>query len=351
MTAPGEVAYASDHIDDYQLFSVKGSEMAKKIYIQDNDLGGGHSFQGHLRVLQNAGFIVSQHTKGNAYLAVSADEPPLAELVTVEVATADETSVVVPTDAFSILDTLGLTQLEHALCDSIPEGHVVDQVIIGYNWTLVRAGDLCGIARSPDRGTEGARTIRPPEGFIGKELSDLAKYLLSTDSLQRSLGLAAVNCYWNRSKPPDTAATYLAPRGGLASIDPPGEDAIIIGGFRGALQHLPKARIVEREPKPGDIPVSDAPTAFKSAKTLAITAQTLMNGSLAPILLASEMVPYRILVGPSCPASPILFAHGIDEVFGAVILDPEAAERFILESGTMIMLDHIATTRTLRASQ
>ncbi|MEM7320698.1 MAG: DUF364 domain-containing protein [Pseudomonadota bacterium] len=325
--------------------------MTKTLHIQSQPVGRDESSREYLKALQDIGFFVSSDSKGNIQLAVSGDDPPAATLKVAEDISVEDACPAVPADAFSILKALGFMKLEQELCDSVPQGHIVDQVIVGFNWTMVRAGELCGIARSPDRGTEGARTIRPPEGFVGKDLSTLAKYLLSTDSLHRSLGLACVNCYWNRVEPPDDAAAFEAPRGGLASIDPPGEDAIIIGGFRGALRRLPKARIVERDPKPGDIPASEAPKAYRSAKTLAITAQTLMNGSLTPILLASHMVRYRILVGPSCPASPIFFDHGIDEVFGAIVLDPDAAERFILESGTMIMLDHIATTRTLRASR
>ncbi|MEM8591411.1 MAG: DUF364 domain-containing protein, partial [Pseudomonadota bacterium] len=240
-------------------------------------------------------------------------------------------------------------RLERALAESVKPGLTVDKVMIGFNWTLVRAGDLCGIARSPARGTEGARTIRPERGFAGVELRDLAQNLCSLDPLRRSLGLAAINAFWNRPDPPASVAKHLTSRGGLQSIAPPGEGALIIGGFRAALKRLPQARIIEREPKPGDIPASAAPAAFRTAKTLAITAQTLMNGSLEPILRQSQMVPLRLLLGPSCPVTPILFDHGINEAFGAVIKDAHAAEDFIAESGTMIMLDHIAENRTIRA--
>lgn len=254
-------------------------------------------------------------------------------------------------EPFAVLQALGAAQIETTLADSVPAGIDVDRVIIGFNWTLVRAGNLCGVARSPSRGTEGARTIRPEGGFAGQDLRRLAQNLKSIDPLRRSLGLAAVNTYWNRIEVPDEVAGYAVPHGGLATIDEPGEDTVIIGGFRAAQRRLPKARIVERDPKPGDVPVGEAHSAFAKAKTLAITAQTLMNGSLAPILTASDMVPRRMLLGPSCPACPYLFDYGIDEVFGAVVLDAEAAEHFVVESGTMIMLDGIATNRSLRSSR
>lgn len=250
-----------------------------------------------------------------------------------------------PVAGGDILHALGAGQMETALAESIPEGIAVDRLLIGFNWVLVRAGDLCGIARSPDRGTEGARTIRPDGGFAGQSLRDLAQNLLSLDPLARALGLAAVNSFWNR---PDANYPGIIETGGFAAVDPPGDDLVIIGGFRAAQKRLPKARVVEREPKPGDIPAHEATPALRAAKTLAITGQTLMNGSLTPLLNTACRGPRKLLVGPSTPLCPLLLDHGLDELSAAVILDPDAAERFICESGTMIMRNEIARSAYLR---
>lgn len=239
-------------------------------------------------------------------------------------------------------------EMERVLANSIPSNIAVDKVIIAHNWTMIRAGNLCGVARSPDRGTEGARSIRPSEGFRGKSLQELAGYLCSSDSLMRSVGLAAINAWWNRKEFVAEAAIHESPTGGLSAIQAPGDGVIIIGGFRGAQKRLPMSRIVEREPKPGDISVEDAPKAYQTAKHLAITAQTLMNGSLQSILDLSTMVSQRSLIGPSAPLCPLLFNFGLTEISGAVIIDPDAAETFILESGSMIMHDHIAQSRYLK---
>ena len=83
---------------------------------------------------------------------------------------------------------------------------------------------------------------------------------------------------------------------------------------------------------------------------LGIAAQTLMNGSLEPILAASSAVLRRMPVGPSAPVCPLVPAHGPDETFSALIVDPHAAENVDLETGTMIMPDRIARTRSLRSA-
>lgn len=238
-------------------------------------------------------------------------------------------------------------KIEDILTQSIPRGHIVDKVIIGFNWSFVRSGDLCGVARSPSRGTEGARTIRPEAGFKGIDLADLAAHLQSEDELARSVGLAAVNAYWNRK---DADYNELVPMGGFAGLEGDGEELIIIGGFRGVTRRMPKARIVEREPKDiNDIPETEAAPYIAKAKVLAITAQTLMNNSLNSILENAQNVPRRILIGPSAPLCPLILGHGITEVSAAVIQDAHAAEEFITESGTMIMLEHIAKSAYLRS--
>ncbi|PID37227.1 MAG: hypothetical protein CR993_01145 [Rhodobacterales bacterium] len=244
---------------------------------------------------------------------------------------------------FAVLEALGATEIERLLVAPLPDDVAAENILIGFNWTFVEAGPYCGIARSPSRGTEGARSIRPPEGLHGKSLKELGKFLFSTDPLSRSLGLAAVNAYWNRRDmryPEETA------KGGFAALQPPGDGVIIIGGFRGATKRLPQARIVEREPKPGDIPAEEAGPAIHGAKTLIITAQTLMNASLAPLLPLAGPQTRKVLLGPSAPLCPGLLAH-VEEVAATVVLDPPAIERFIRESGTMIMLDGITESRWL----
>ncbi|WED23915.1 DUF364 domain-containing protein [Vibrio sp. JC009] len=251
-------------------------------------------------------------------------------------------------DSFAILTALGKARMEQELVESVADNIQVDKVLIGYNWTMVRAGQLCGIARSPERGTQGARTIRPKEGFGGKSLREIATYLLSSDALSRSLGLAAINAFWNRPEPLPEISEHLHTRGGLSAIPRPGDGVVIIGGFRKAQRRLPNSRIIEREPKPGDIAVEDAPKAYREASTLAITAQTLMNGSLESILEASSCVPERMLLGPSAPLCPQLLKYGLTEISGSVVVDPDATEQFICESGTMIMIPGLTKSVHLR---
>lgn len=239
-------------------------------------------------------------------------------------------------DGHALLRSAGGGGLDTALADSIASTLLVDEVLVGLNWTLVRAGAHCGIARSPSRDTQGARSVRTNGPIAGRPLTDLAGWLCSLDPLRRSIGLAAINAFWNTPGGPIARC-----KTGLDRFDPPGEGLVVVGGFREALAHFPMARVIEREPKGNDIPASQVGSALTEAEAIVITAQTLMNGSLEPLLTQIGHVPVRLLLGPSAPMAPVLLDHGLTAVSGLAITEPNAARTFIAETGAAIMLDHL----------
>lgn len=288
-------------------------------------------------LLTKAGWTLRDLPGGQVMLDVT-DGPELGLLLESRPQAADEV------DAHGLLQAAGGGALDVALADSVTAEDPVDEVLVGLNWTYVRAGPYCGIARSPDRGTEGARTARTGEPIAGRPLGALARWLCSLDPLRRSIGLAAVNAFWNRPDGPTAQHAW-----GLSRFDPPGDGLVIIGGFRAAMDRLPNATIVEREPKGDDVPADRAQEALAEAKAIAITAQALMNGSLEPLLARSSHIPVRLLVGPSAPVAEVALNHGPTAIAGLAITDPDAARDFIAESGTMIALDHM--TRTLEVER
>lgn len=239
-------------------------------------------------------------------------------------------------DGHGLLRQAGAGQLDCGLADSVTDDTPADEVLVGLNWTMIRAGPLAGIARSPERGTQGARTVRQGEPIAGRPLAALAGWICSVDPLRRSIGLAAINAFWNRPDGPGAADRW-----GLAGFASPGDGLVIVGGFRAALKRLPAARIIEREPKGNDIPIEEAGAALAKAQSVAITAQTVMNGSLEPLLPRILAAGHRLLVGPSAPVAPPVLDAGLTRVSGLAITDADTAASFIKETGTMIALDHM----------
>ena len=241
-------------------------------------------------------------------------------------------------DGHALLRHAGAGRLDTALADSVTDQTASDEVLVGLNWTMVRAGSRAGIARSPERGTQGARTVRQGEPIAGRPLAALAQWICSVDPLRRSIGLAAINAFWNRLDGPGATGDW-----GFAGFKPPGEGLVIVGGFRAALKRLPAARVIEREPKGNDIPIAEAGPALANAQAVAVTAQTLMNGSLEPLLPRIVTANHRLLVGPSAPVTPVVLDAGLTRVSGLAITDPDAAASFIKETGTMIALDDMTS--------
>ena len=251
-------------------------------------------------------------------------------------------------DGFAILQALGGGGIERALAESVTAGTPVERVLVGLNWTLVRAGGYCGVARSPDRGTEGARSLRGEGTLRGRPLAEIARMLLSLDPLARSVGLAAANAFWNRPAA-DTDRCATGAPAGFARFQPPGEGLAVVGGFAEVRRRLPRARIIEREPRDGEVPAERAEEALAAARQVAITAQTLMNGSLERLLTLSSGASIRMLIGPSAPLCPSLFAHGLTDISGIVVEDPERLETFIAETGARILEDGMVRSTAIAA--
>jgi hypothetical protein len=288
-----------------------------------------------LNHLRQAGWHVGERN-GSHTIGIGEDRPVALPL-------GRNASDDLPVNGHGLLRAVGRGGLDRDLALSVESDALVDDVLVGLNWTMVSAGPLTGIARSPDRGTQGARTVRDGEPIAGRSLRELALWMCSLDPLRRSIGLAAINAYWNQANGPvggpRHGVRYDKGPWGFARFDAPGEGLVIVGGFRGVLERLHEARVVEREPKGNDIPVAQAPQALGTAPAIAITAQTLMNGSLEPLLYHANGCARIMLVGPSTPVTPLLHTYGITEICGLGITDPEQVAQFIKETGTMIALD------------
>lgn len=334
---------------------MKNKKLNGHIYVSAYDTELTHKFNAEIDRLRNFGRNISEYDAQEPSDDVvilshkqfdAQNSASLAFIIICEDENlAKQYNAILP-DGFAILSALGGGEIEQGLVNSIDTEIEIDKIMVGFNWTMVTAGDYCGIARSPSRGTEGARTVRPEGGFAGRSLKSIAQMLYSTDALSRSVGLAAINAFCNQPDSDKQAKSSMA--SGFSSIEAPGEGVVIIGGFRGVTKRLTAAKIVEREPRAEDVPIEQAADTIASAKTLAITAQTLMNGSLEPLLLASQKVKRRMLIGPSTPLSSTLFNHGLTDLSGMAVYDREAIERFICETGTMIMLDGIMQNKGLR---
>lgn len=216
-----------------------------------------------------------------------------------------------------------------------------ERVIVGLNWTLVIGADGAGLAHTPARGTAGCRSLPRPGTYAGQPLADLAGLWGVENVFEHAIALAAVNAHWNRYD------LEGGTENGLDLIENHGKRTVMIGRFPGIAQRCPGIAVVEREPREGEFAESSLPELLPEAKFVAVTASAIVNGSMASILALARDA--RVLVlGPSTPLAPPLFACGIDMLSGFVARDVDKLAQAVSEGASVAAIRAFGRYATLR---
>lgn len=197
----------------------------------------------------------------------------------------------------------------------------LDTVRAGSHLVAVRAGDRLGLASRSDAhgGPAPALPGLPPT------LHGLARLLMLEPApfpLARSLALAAVNALL----PPPAAAAPAKGQDLLLALGR-GRRAAVVGHFpfvERLAGEFARLDVLELSPRPGDLPAARAAEVLPRADLAAITATTLLNGTLAGLLALARPGAAVILLGPSTPFAACLFGFGATVLAGCAARDPEA---------------------------
>jgi uncharacterized protein (DUF4213/DUF364 family) len=218
---------------------------------------------------------------------------------------------------------------------------IAERVIVGLNWTLVVGPDGAGMAQTPARGTAGCRSLPRPGTYAEQPLATLAALWTSDNIFEHTIAVAAVNAHWNRYDVEGSAAN------GLDLIENRGERTVVIGRFPGVADRHPGIAVVEREPRPGEYPESALPTLLPNAEFVAVTASTIVNGTL-PGILALCRDAFVLMIGPSTPLSPALFDLGVDALSGFVARDIDKLAKAVSEGAAVAALRPHGRFATIR---
>jgi uncharacterized protein len=210
----------------------------------------------------------------------------------------------------------------------LPDGRVIS-VDIGLYWTAVmveRNGQKkCGLASTLSNSEfEHARLPAVEEaGQIElRSVHELANWVYSKSYTEVGVGLATINAMLPLIDDSEdlTAEDYIARHGANSQVT-------LIGHFpfvdRLKVQ-VKKLWVLELNPKEGDLPASAAPEIIPQADILAITSTTLINHTFDGIFNLRKPGAKVMLLGPSTPLSPELFAYGVDVLSGSIVEDPES---------------------------
>ena len=240
-------------------------------------------------------------------------------------------------------------EIYDALIAGIPEDLVVAEFLVGSAWSMVRtADDKVGLAL-----TVKGRCQSPlyGGGITGDRLRDVAGCVKSWNFIEASIGMAAINCFYND---PEKIAMYKAGSvvkgidgnsdndeqdafNALAS-SAAGKDVAVIGRFphlESQLSPICRLSVLERNPEPGDYPDSACEYILAGQDMVFITGMTLTNKTLPRLLQLVRPGARVIMVGPSVPISPVLYRYGVTDLDGFCVTDAEKADRLVRRGDNM----------------
>jgi uncharacterized protein (DUF4213/DUF364 family) len=219
-------------------------------------------------------------------------------------------------------------ELYDELIEAIPAEQCVDKAITGRYWTFVRAGGGtssggAGLAMTLDKPT---RPMTLPKDMAGMRLRELAAFSKSWNFEEASLGIAAINAWWNA--PEQKAAAFSL---NIEDDDSfsfwrrrvTGKKVAVIGHFpylENKIGDVCELSILEKRPAEGDFPDSACEYLLPVQDYVFATGVTLINKTLPRLLELSRHCGI-ILAGPSVPLAPSLLRRGVIDLQGFVITD------------------------------
>jgi len=230
-------------------------------------------------------------------------------------------------------------RLYELLLDHCTSNAVVDNLLIGLVWTLCqsRNDSSAGLAMSPGIAT---RTLPWSGDLSGKAITDLAAWILDWEPYKATVAMAAINsCLNSRALPDSVLLENTGEQSNLAVFDYflpqlQNKNVVVIGHYPGIekYQNQMQLTILERQPKPCDLPDSACEFLLPYADWVFLTASSITNKTF-PRLAELSGNAKTVLMGPTVPWLPQLHEFGIDYLAGVEISDVNALQQTVAQGG------------------
>jgi len=206
----------------------------------------------------------------------------------------------------------------------------VRRVLLGIHWTVV-CSRFCGLASTLTSEHLAHVDLDGVGHYQNRSAQELARLALNENHLERSIGVAAINSLLDVSQFHSVemnASTWLYAHA-------PGKRVTIVGHFPFVNEVRALAKdlwVLEKNPRPGDIPAEESAPYLGQADIVAITGSAVVNGSMESVLAMCNPAATVMVLGPSTPLSPVLFEHGVSILSGSQVMD-EAGTLLNIEQG------------------
>lgn len=212
-------------------------------------------------------------------------------------------------------------EIYDALINGIPDELKTDEIICGYPHTYVRSGEGSGIA-----GIRLVETRMPmfTKDLLGLPLREVATCIKSWNFIEASVGLAAINAYYNNPQVARKNGVEFseAKRVEDRMNDPfimsqnevRGKKVAVIGHFpylNRLMEPICDLAIIEADPGEGDYPMSASEYILPECDYVYITSSCLVDKTLPRLLELSGNAKRVTLVSPGTPLAPQLFDFGL----------------------------------------
>lgn len=231
-------------------------------------------------------------------------------------------------------------KIYHDLIEGIPPEIEVTKVFIGEHWVYVNAKDTYTLYTGVAMNVCGGRIQRDLENPEGKTLKELAQFSQSWNFLDASIGMAAMNAYYNYPSVVEKCGicpeeNYNRTGFDVFSHEITGKKVAVIGHFPTVecLREICDLTVLERNPIENDLPDSACEYILPEQDFIFITGATLINKTL-PRLLQLGQDSKVIMLGPTVPLSPILFDYGVFCLSGSMITDGKRLNEIIHLGGS-----------------
>ena len=223
-------------------------------------------------------------------------------------------------------------EVYEAIIEEIPSGLTVKNVVCGSVNTIVVSEAGAGV--SPNL-IASARHPLFSGSVAGIPLKQAAKLIKSWNMTEASIGLAAINSYYNSpgtAKDSGVAFSDLPYREDRMS-DPfimsqnavKGKKVAVVGHFpylETFFEPICDLRIIEWEPViQGDYPFPACEYILPECDFVFLSARSLVDKTFPRLLKLSDAACRTVLVGPATTLAPCLLEMGIDDLSGFIIKD------------------------------